>query len=86
MRNIMTTYYTLKKFGETDEHHLFECKMSQDKKTCSPVAKSLCKGMSKEDGVTNVFIGKEESEARAQCAKVGRSVCGNCVSQLYTTY
>lgn len=47
---------------------------------------SICKMMKKEESEKNIFACKNEDEARNECARNGRDVCGVCVSNLYTTY
>jgi hypothetical protein len=42
--------------------------------------------MDKTQNERNIFVCKNEQEAREECAKHGRKVCGTCVSHLYTTY
>ena len=77
--------YTLKKKRETDELHLFEGDMT-DGGGCTSAAKSICRKMDKADSSGNVFSCKTDKEARIKSAEAGRSVCGVCVSHLYTTY
>lgn len=76
--------YTLKKKKETNEYHLFKGVMSLN--GCSSEQKSLCEMMNKSESAGNKFGCKNEDDARTECAKIGRAVCGVCVSQLYTTY
>lgn len=80
--------YTLKKHKETNELHLFKGEMTpQDKEhKCSSRQKSICRKMDKSENMGNVFSCATEQEARDQCAKLGRRVCGICVSDLYATY
>ena len=79
------TVYTLKKKKDTQELHLFRATPTPDDK-CTPEAKSICKGMASGDMEKNIFACKSEQEAREECAKAGRKVCGTCVSHLYETY
>lgn len=76
--------YTLKIFGETEELHLFEGKMTE--KGCTSGSTSICQKMAKAESSGNKFTCLEEDEARIGCAEIGRKVCGICVSHLYTTY
>jgi hypothetical protein len=79
--------YTLKKKGTTEEHHLFEGTLtSTSPRKCESPQKSVCKEMTFSESTGNVFACEDEAEARAKCAAKGRSVCGTCVSHLYTTY
>lgn len=76
--------FTLKVFGETKELHLFEGEITE--KGCTSGAASICGMMKKPDSLGNAFQCLKENEARLECAKMGRKVCGVCVSHLYTTY
>lgn len=76
--------YTLKKKKNTGELHLFEGAMSD--KSCTSNDLSICEKMKKSDSEANIFQCFDESDARKECAKIGRAVCGICVSHLYTTY
>ena len=42
--------------------------------------------MEKSESSGNVFACQSEDEARLECAKKGRQVCGICISHLYETY
>jgi hypothetical protein len=77
--------YALKKDKNTDELHLFEGIMTEANK-CNIGAMSVCKGMNKSESESNIFACQSESVVRIECAKIGRGVCGVCVSHLYTTY
>jgi hypothetical protein len=79
------TVYTLKKEKNTDELHLFRATLNNDN-TCTPERTSICKGMELSDSEKNEFTCSSEVNARLQCAKIGRQVCGTCVSHLYSTY
>ena len=76
--------YTLKRKKDTNEYHLFKGKMTEDGCTSGQV--SICKKMERDDSSGNIFACKTEDEARLECAKKGRKVCGICVSHLYETY
>jgi hypothetical protein len=76
--------YTLKKMEDTDELHLFEGTFSEE--PCTSGSNSLCRKMTKNDSAGNVFMCYPEDNARIECAKIGRKVCGVCISKLYTTY
>lgn len=80
--------YSLKQHDTTGELHLFKGRMpaADPKFTCDNIAqKSQCKEMDKKDSSTNKFSCETEQVAREKCAKIGREVCGTCVSTLYKT-
>jgi hypothetical protein len=77
--------YCLKKKKDTEELHLFEANPTIDNK-CMPKEDSICKKMRKNESSENIFSCKSIEDARTQCAKIGRKVCGICVSHLYETY
>ena len=78
----METVYTLKENKNTNEYHLFKATMNLDNK-CTPSLNSICKEMSKDNSKGNKFACLNEKDARLECAKIGRKVCGTCVSNLY---
>ena len=80
-----TDAYTLKQKNETEELHLFLGKHTEPNK-CTSDSTSICKMMLKTDSHGNIFACKNENDARIECAKLGRKVCGVCVSHLYATY
>lgn len=80
--------YSLWKHEGTGELHLFKGTMSppgSDHK-CSTAAWSICKSMAKSDKAGFKFTCATEREARTHCAAIGRTVCGTCVSALYSSY
>lgn len=85
--------YTLLEKGDTEEYHLFEGEWTnKPKKLCSIPRESICQKMRSAERkkvagtiATPPFACKVEDVARARCAKLGRSVCGICVSHLYRT-
>ena len=77
--------YTLKIKNDTQEMHLFEATPQPDKK-CTPNKKSVCEKMDKSESSGNKFACSSEIDARTEIARIGRSVCGTCVSHLYATY
>lgn len=79
------TVYTLKKKEDTNELHLFRANLAPDNK-CTPEKLSICKKMDKNESTENKFACQSESESRKECARIGRQVCGTCVSHLYETY
>lgn len=80
--------YTLRTYDSTGEMHLFKGKMTPESKEykCNTGKISACKKMNSEASTATKFTCATEQEARDKCAKIGRSVCGTCVSTLYTTY
>jgi hypothetical protein len=81
------TVYTLKKRGDTGELHLFEATESKTEPgKCTPAAICVCRKMKSSESTGNFFACKDEADARKECARAGREVCGPCVSHLYTTY
>lgn len=80
--------YTLKKHKETAELHLFEGDMTPNNPDhkCTSGALSVCEKMKKVQSEKNIFACATEQEARDQCAKLGRKVCGICVSHLYADF
>ena len=77
-------FYTLKERQSSNEYHLFVCTNRDDK--CYPNSNSICNKMHKSESIRNEFICENEDTARIKCAKIGREVCGICVSHLYETY
>jgi hypothetical protein len=77
--------YTLKQKNGTEELHLFEGEFTESDK-CTSGLMSVCEMMAKADSSGNIFACLDENDARLECAKLGRKVCGVCVSHLYTTY
>lgn len=78
--------YTLKKRKDTEEYHLFEgIFLDNDKCNTHQIKISVCEEMNINQSEKNIFTCKKEQEARENCAKEGRKVCGTCVSHLYTT-
>jgi hypothetical protein len=80
----MAKVYSLKKKQNTNEMHLFECTPSVLRCICNQ--KSMCGKMDLNEPHTNEFLCVYENDARLKIANKGRQVCGNCTSQLYTTY
>jgi len=74
--------YTLKLNDSTNEYHLFEAKMTTNNK-CTPEYKSICQKMTKDESSSFKFACATEEEARIKAAKIGRDVCGTCISHLY---
>ena len=78
--------YTLKEDKDSGELHLFETTTDANNNTCTPKRKSICKKMIEKNKKKNIFECRSEAKARIECASIGRRVCGNCVSHLYTSY
>lgn len=78
--------FTLKQHNETGELHLFKGTMTPGENKCSSAVWSECRKMKKVDSGGNQFACATEDEARLKIARIGRPVCGVCVSTLYTTY
>ncbi|AQR72072.1 hypothetical protein BZG29_18455 [Janthinobacterium sp. LM6] len=74
----------------TDECHIFHGKYNPTEKKCSidKDRTSICQKMTiktaKEQEAEEVFECFNEQEAREKCARLGREVCGICVSNLYS--
>jgi hypothetical protein len=77
--------YSLKRDRETEELHLFRAVPTEENK-CKPEEESICGKMQKSESIENKISCLPENEARLECAKIGRQVCGTCVSNLYSTY
>lgn len=80
--------YTLKKHRETEELHIFEGVMTPDHPDhrCTSDSSSICEKMKKSQSEKNIFACATEQQARDKSAKLGRSVCGICVSHLYADF
>lgn len=80
--------YTLKEDKDSGELHLFEGDMlpNDPEYKCNSVSKSICNKMNKSKNKGNRFSCATEQEAREKIAKIGRKVCGTCVSHLYESY
>lgn len=71
--------YALNLLRDKEEFHLFEYDYPEE----GMPAKSVCEKMDVRDRSNTVFVDKDEEEARLGCAKVGRRMCGVCISHLY---
>jgi hypothetical protein len=76
--------YTLKKKKGTEEHHLFEGRMTEE--GCTSQQFSICGKMDKAESAGNVFACEEEDTTRKKCAKIGRKVCSKCISSFYSEF
>ncbi len=80
----MTILYSLRKKAETDEIHIF---LADSTATgCVSRQNSICRKMAKAETSNQVKSCLSEGDARLESAKLGRKVCGTCVSHLYATY
>jgi len=77
--------YTLKKKPDSEEYHLFEGEMTSLNQ-CSVNNLSICEKMKRMENIDNRFACQNEDAARTECARIGRNVCGVCVSHLYETF
>lgn len=77
--------YTLVKRKQSGELHLFESVINDDSKCEATSNLSVCSAMNINQKGEAVFTCLVEDDARKECAKVGRAVCGNCVKNLYAT-
>lgn len=80
--------YSFKKKLDSGEHHIFEGEFrpAGEKPACSAHTKSICKKVS--NNVSTTWIGEHcltEQQARVVGAKLGRTLCGTCISHLYAT-
>lgn len=89
--------YTFKRRRDTNEIHIFEGEYADNGVNCTVPRLSICRGMNQTDGEslrtytiedqTQIFCScNEEDVARLNAAKIGREVCGTCVSHLYESY
>jgi hypothetical protein len=77
--------YKLLKKKDTEEYHLFECTpRANDKCSCNKT--SICGKVESSESVKTVFACQTEDYSRTEIARIGRTVCGTCVSHLYETY
>ena len=79
-----TIVYCLKERIKSGELRLFEA--TPNTNGCVPHKSSICKKMSLAETENMIFSCLDENNARLECAKQGRKVCGTCVSSLYATY
>ena len=89
----MTTYVIAKdryslRFKDGKEGHIFK----SQKLTgygCNIEELSICEKMKRQDNKINkdfeIFDCETEQAARDKCAKIGRLMCGICISDLYKT-
>lgn len=80
--------YTLRTHPTTGERHLFTGKFTPNGPSlCNMSANSACKGVVNTEcsKLQGDFDCRNEQEARDLCAKLGRSVCANCINELYKT-
>jgi len=79
----MKKSFTLKRKKSNNEYHLFKSFEVKDN-SWQTFNSSLCDAFTMDEfSPTNKFEMLCEEEARIEIAKLGRKVCGNCVSHLY---
>jgi len=84
-RNVDEDAYSFYKYRETDETHIFKGRFTPT--NCTANRLSICKKFDRTgDDAVQIKICLNENEARLYAARLGRSVCGICVSDLYATY
>lgn len=83
----MTTAYTFEKRKDTNEIHIFEGTYERFKVTYKQNLTSICGGKVRKatDKIENADCLSEDTTRRIAAEK-GRSVCGNCIRHLYSTY
>jgi hypothetical protein len=82
--------YSFGRNNKSGEVHIFRCKLTKDaqgKAKCEVLEpNSICKGVAKGDVTWLDGHGcVDEQSARNLGAKLGRGLCGVCVSDLYLT-
>lgn len=80
--------YSFGTYEETGEIHIFEGYFNPEG-GCTKSMRCICKKVYKSECEFKYIITRmclNEDEARKKAAKLGRKVCGNCVSSLYTSY
>lgn len=80
----MTVVYSLRKKEKTEEIHIFLADKTDT--GCVSRQNSICRKMAKAETSEQVITCLKEGEARTESAKLGRKVCGTCVSHLYATF
>ena len=76
--------YTLRTRTDTTEIHIFLADVKDDGK-CYSRRNAICQKAGKDESTIKLGC-LTEQEARTESAKLGRKVCGTCVSHLYATY
>ncbi len=80
------TLYSLIEKKDTEELHLFKSNKTPLLGDCLKEPSSICRGMNMKEKGKIIFECENEQDARMKCAKIGRKVCGTCVSHLYSNY
>lgn len=76
--------YTLRLSNKNEEYHIF---ISEQEEKCMVETISICNKLTYDGSKTfNKYSCKTEDEMRNIVCKIGRKVCGTCVSHLYETY
>lgn len=85
-RSVNELAYSFIKYEDTDEVHIFEGRFTTER--CTANHTSICSKIEdrRAENMVNVITCLNEDEARLKAAEIGRTVCGVCISHLYTTY
>lgn len=75
--------FSLLKRKDTGVLHLFHSRLNGNACLVQSPHISICHRMSLNESESTVFSCEDEDTARIECAKLGRVVCGTCVSNLY---
>jgi len=79
--------YSFRKKKETQETHIFEGTFNIEKNGCNTGPLSICRKINRNSkDVIDIVTCLNDDDARQKAADLGRTVCGVCVSHLYTTY
>lgn len=83
----MNKAYNFEKRKDTEEIHIFKGSYENLVVTYKPTLISICGGkVHRSSEKIGLEVCLSEAEARHQAAHLGRSVCGTCVSSLYSSY
>lgn len=81
--------YSLVKYDETKEYHLYESYRKSDGQCYLKEKTPLCGDEDvTPDGDTGLFTCLDEKTTRTKCAELaneGKDICGRCVGSLYAT-
>lgn len=82
----MSKAYSFLKDLKTDETHIFEGDFTNEK-SCDAEQYCICQKVQIADGnwIDNAGC-LTDAQARNKAAVIGHTICGTCVSHLYTTY
>lgn len=87
----MKNLYSIQKYENTNEWHIFVSNKGEKKDDCLLSKQSICKKMKYTDthipeNDKSELLCLSEEAVRHLAAKLGRKVCGICVSNLYGTF